>query len=511
VPAYEGGTVVRKTTGRFDMAVDTTSRRFSRRRLLRGSGLALVGLAGAAVLAACTPPSQMEKPAAAPAKPAEAAKPTAAPAKPAEAAKPAESKPAAPAAQPAATTAAAAPAKPAGSQVNLKVAYWSSSPEDHNVFQAVFNAFQEKNAGITVQFDDIPSDEFQQKMLTMIVGGTPPDTMELHPAWVLSFIGANQLNDLTDRAKTDRAAYIPAQLEFWSHQEKLFGMPYYSGPSFIFYNKTLFQKHGVKTPEEYEKEGAWTWSTLQEVAKKVTAGSGAEKTFGWDASQNAVNLQFYTCVPIWCNEGELVNKDDTAWMIDSPQVIETLQWHADLILKDKATPLPSDLQGISWMFRTGRLGMAWAGRFRSIELANAEFEVGMVGTPKGKVGPINRDGPNASGLPTGGKNLDAAYKLATFMGSPDAAPVYLASGRALPVRTDLLDSDPFKKSLKPYERLDVLTNAAKTVRAWRIPGRGAEALRTIQTEWEKVLIGQQDVPAAMKAAKTALDPLLRVR
>ncbi|MGE3269580.1 MAG: sugar ABC transporter substrate-binding protein [Chloroflexota bacterium] len=496
------------------MAVDTIARRFSRRLLLRSSGLTLAGMAGATLLAACTPPSQMEKPSA-PAKPAEAAKPAAAataakPAAPAAqpaatAAKPAE------AAKPAATTAAAAPAKPAASAVNLKVSYWSSSPEDHNVFQNVFDAFQEKNPGVTVQFDDVPSDEFQQKMLTMIVAGTPPDTMELHPAWVLSFIGANQLNDLTDRAKTDKAAYIPAQLDFWSSKEKLYGMPYYSGPSFIFYNKSMFQKAGVKTPEEFEKEGNWTWNTLQDLAKKVSTGSGAEKTFGWDASQNAVNVQFYTCVPIWDNGGELVNKEETEWTLDTPEVIETMQWHADLILKDKATPLPSDLQGISWMFRTGRLGMAWAGRFRSIELVNAEFEVGMVGTPKGKVGPINRDGPNASGLPMGTKNLDQAYKLATFMGSPDAAPVYLASGRALPVRTDLLDSDAFKKSLKPYERQEVLVNAAKTVRAWRIPGRGAEALRTIQTEWEKVLIGQADVPTAMKSAKAAMDPLLKVR
>ena len=80
------------------MAVDTTARRFSRRRLLRGSGLALAGLAGASLLAACTPPSQMEPKPAAPSKPAESSKP-------AEAAKPA----AQPAAQPAATTAAAVP------------------------------------------------------------------------------------------------------------------------------------------------------------------------------------------------------------------------------------------------------------------------------------------------------------------------------------------------------------------------------------------------------------------
>ncbi len=366
-----------------------------------------------------------------------------------------------------------------------------------------------------MSFDDIPSDEFQQKALTMIVAGTPPDTMQLHPSWVLSFIGANQLNDLTDRAQNDKAAYVPAQLEYWSKDDKLYGIPYYSGPSFIFYNKTLFQKMGAKTPEEHEKEGTWTWDTLQQLAKQVSGGSGAEKTFGWDAATDATNqstnLQFYTCVPIWCNEGELVNQEETAWLLDTPPVVEVLQWHADLTLKDRAIPQSSDTQGTSWFFRSGRLGMAWAGRFRSLELVNAEFDVGMVGTPKGKVGPINRDGPNAVGLPAGTKNLDAAYRLATFIGSPDAAPIYLKSGRALPVQTALFESDAFKSSLKQYERLEVFQESARTVRAWRVPGRGAEAVRALKAEWDKVLIGQADVPTAIKAAKAAMDPLLVVR
>jgi len=233
--------------------------------------------------------------------------------------------------------------------------------------------------------------------------------------------------------------------------------------------------------------------------------------FGWDGAHDVTNIQFYTSVPVWCNQGEWTDKEETAWLLDTPAVTEVFQWHADLQVKDKAIPLPSDLQGISWLFRTGRVAMAWAGRFRSIELVNAPFDVGMVGTPKGKAGPINRDGPNASGLPAGTKNVDSALKLALFMGSADAAPVYLASGRALPVQTALFESDAFKKSLKPYERLEVLANAAKTVRAWRIPGKGAEELRTLKAEWDKVLIGQEDVPTAMKNAKAAMDPLLKVR
>jgi ABC-type glycerol-3-phosphate transport system substrate-binding protein len=98
-----------------------------------------------------------------------------------------------------------------------------------------------------------------------------------------------------------------------------------------------------------------------------------------------------------------------------------------------------------------------------------------------------------------------------FIGSPDAAPQYLLSGATVPVRTDLLDSDAFKKSIKPFESLEVLSESAKTVRAWRVPGKGAEAGRVITAEWDKVMAGQQDVPTAMKNAKAQMDPLLKVK
>jgi len=488
------------------MAVDETSRRFSRRSLLRGSGLLLAGLTGASLVAACTPPSQMESKPAAPAKPADAAKP-------AEASKPAEAaKPAAPAAQPAATTAAAAPAKPAATaDVTLKAMYWSAGPEDHKIHQNVFDKFTSLNPGIKIDFDDVPSAEFPETLLTRIVGGTPPDVVKLHAAWVLNFILAKQLNDLTDRMKTDKSVFIPTQLSYWAESEKNYGVPYYSGSSFLFYNKTMFDKAGVKTPEEHEKAGTWTWDTLREVSKAVSGGTGAERTFGFDAAQQPVNLQFYASVPIWSNQGELTNKEETEWLLDTPPVVEVIQWHADMVLKDKSVPLASDLQGATWLFKTGKVGLSWTGRFRSNELTAVPFEPRMVGVPKGKVGPINRDGPNGTGLPVGTKNLDAAYKFAMFFGSPDAAPEYLLSGATNPVRTDLLDSDVFKKSIKPFERIEVLTESARTVRAWRVPGRGAEAARALTAEWEKVLVGQQDVPTAMKNAKTAMDPLLKVR
>lgn len=499
-----------------------TTRSVGRRSILKWMSIA----AAAPIVAACSAAAQ---PTAAPAptkpaeKPAEATKPAASAAAPTTVA-PAATKPAAQGAtvaatKPATQAATAAATKPAvaaaqapatgSSNVTLKALYWSDSPESHQVHLNVFKAFSEKNGGVKVEFDDTPSDAFVQKVTTMMAGGTPPDVMKLHPSWVLRFITAKQLTDLTDLSKDDRAAYLKAQLEFWTYQDRIFGMPYYSGPSFVYYNKSIFQKYGVKTPDDHLKAGTWTWQTLKDLAKQVSQGTGADRTFGWDAAQDATNIQYYTCVPVWDSGGELINKDETAWQVDSPEVIEVYQWHADMYLKDKSIPLPSDLQGISWLFDTGKLGMAWAGKFRALNLINAKFEIGMIGTPKGKVGPINRDGPNATGIPLGTKVLPQAYALAKFWGGPQAAPEWLGSGASIPVQTALLDSPEFKKGLKPFEDPKVYAESASTVRAWRIPGKGPEELRALKAEWEKVLVGQQDVPTAMKAAKAAMDPLLK--
>ncbi len=479
------------------------SRRLSRRVLLRGVALTAGTLAGGSILAACGSPAPAAKPAE-PAKPAEAAKPAAPAAAPAATT--------APAAQPAATTAAAAPAQPAATAgVTLKAMYWSASPEDHKIHQNVMDKFTTLNPGIKMDFDDVPSAEFPETLLTRIVGGQPPDVVKLHASWVLNFIGAKQLNDLTDMMKTDKAVFIPTQLNYWAEKERNYGVPYYSGSSIVFFNKTMFQKAGIKTPEEHAKAGTWTWDTLKESAKALSGGTGAERTFGFDGAQAPVNLQFFTCVPIWCNNGELTNADQTEWLLTSPPVVEVIQSLADMALKDKSIPLASDMQGATYLFRTGKVGMSWTGRFRSNELASVPFEVGMVGAPKGKAGPVNRDGPNGTGLPMGTKNLDAAYKFAMYFGGPDAADQYLLTGATNPVRTDLLDSDVFKKSIKPFESLEVLTESAKTVRAWRFPGKGAEAQRTLVAEWDKVIVGQQDVPTAMKNAKALMDPLLKIR
>jgi ABC-type glycerol-3-phosphate transport system substrate-binding protein len=220
-------------------------------------------------------------------------------------------------------------------------------------------------------------------------------------------------------------------------------------------------------------------------------------------------MQFYLCVPVWNHGGELIKEDESAWSIDSDQVVEIVQQHADMYLKDKSIPVPADVQGISWLFATGRLAMSWGHKFRVNELANAKFEVGMIGTPKGKARRLNRDGPNATGIATIAKRRDDSYVLARFLGGAEAAPAYIGGGATIPVRKSLANSEHFKKGMLPFEKIEVHNDSAASVRPWRIPGKAPEIVRAFTAQWERILTGQAAPRDAMKAAKAQMDELLK--
>ena len=44
----------------------------------------------------------------------------------------------------------------------------------------------------------------------------------------------------------------------------------WSGATWVRYNETLFENYGAKTPEEYYKEGNWTWETMEDCFESVT-------------------------------------------------------------------------------------------------------------------------------------------------------------------------------------------------------------------------------------------------
>ena len=89
----------------------------------------------------------------------------------------------------------------------------------------------------------------------------------------------------------------------------------WTGTIMLYFNKTMFENYGVKTPREYYDEGNWTWTTFMTCMEQMTKdvdSDGVIDTYGIPADSfgNIVNPWAFN------EKGELISTIDEVWMQD---------------------------------------------------------------------------------------------------------------------------------------------------------------------------------------------------
>jgi len=82
-----------------------------------------------------------------------------------------------------------------------------------------------------------------------------------------------------------------------------------------YYNKTMFENYGVKTPKEYFMEGTWNWENFTKCAVEMTKdidSDGDIDTYGVN------NDSMYALVNTWKQDetGKLISTIDEPWIQD---------------------------------------------------------------------------------------------------------------------------------------------------------------------------------------------------
>jgi len=145
----------------------------------------------------------------------------------------------------------------------------------------IIDAFQAENPNIKVNPTFVPTDEYGQKILVALSGGTVIDVFAVSsPPGYAEYVNKNQLLALDDLVIRDNfdVSGIKDFVEQLKMGGKLYGLPYRKSAWVLFYNKDIFDKYNVPYPDE-----TWTWEKYVEVAQLLTQGEGENKTWG---SQN---------------------------------------------------------------------------------------------------------------------------------------------------------------------------------------------------------------------------------
>lgn len=174
----------------------------------------------------------------------------------------------------------------------------------------------------------------------------------------------------------------------------------------IFFNKTLFQKFGEKTPYDYMKSNQWNWDNFLKVAQAMTRSDGGTQYYGM---ANIATSSFISSNGV--TSSKVVNGKGV-FNLDNPAAIEGIQFARDLKTKYKVVPDDGSL------WTKGKVAMISAAWYQGIDYLQelGDKNVGFAYQPMGpKVKDYNYFGGSMDlvGIPSAVKNPATIAKILT--------------------------------------------------------------------------------------------------
>lgn len=225
--------------------------------------------------------------------------------------------------------------------VNLSVAYWGNNQEAAMI-DAMLSAFEQANPNITVERIWVP-DSYEEKVTTMIAGGTPPDLVQISHTSLPGFVDAFAPVEL------DASLYAsPLYTQALSYQGELRAVPFVAKPKVMGINVDLFDAAGIPVPSA---DVALTADEFKDLAIKLTSGEGDTRIFG--------------SAPLWFGGwlfafgNTFYNEDGTQVTIGDQSAIDAAKFVIDASTTSHYAPTAVEATGQSMFdwFLGGRVAM----------------------------------------------------------------------------------------------------------------------------------------------------------
>ena len=384
----------------------------SRRKFLTLTGV----VGGAAMLAACSPPTPAGE-------------------------------------QPAASVGEAAGA-PDTEPVTIVAKAWPGSPFETESIQAAIDRFREEYPHYTVDWQTEPQ-AYGQKVLTQIAAGTPPDTMYAGSADFFSWVIQGVLLDIT--------AYVDAhegfsQPTYWTHYEEELKRCTWEGHWYglgscwvcphLYTNLDAFEAAGIEPPGNHPGE-AWTWDEFLAVATALTLdGNGnhpGDSGFDPDDIQQH-GVQWPTWfIPLHAAVGSnggqyTAPAPDGRILFDSPEAMEAIQQVADLVNVHQVAPHGAFFSEIGMnnleALGSGRLAMIADGSWNVLRIQPLDFNFGTGVLPYMQT-PYTDIQAHNQVMAAGGRQPEATWEFVAFLSGDFYQKTMCAGGLWLPTHTSL--------------------------------------------------------------------------
>ncbi|MFB3895276.1 MAG: sugar ABC transporter substrate-binding protein [bacterium] len=399
--------------------------------------------------------------------------------------------------------------------VRLTYMMWGR-PDELATVQEYIKKFNVKYPNIQVKILHYPQN-YQDKLKTMMAGGTPPDVMYIGLEDFPSYANKDVLLDLQPYINRDKgndfpwSDFYPQTIEPFKYKGDYYGIAKDFATLVLYYNKDMFDKEKLAYPTD-----KWTWDDFRSAAEKMTKdinGDGKPDQYGF-----VLETWMGEWAPwIWQNDGEIMDVAKNKWLLGDPryinQNIETFQFLVDLVWgKKQVAPKPMVTQdmGTQELFKTGKVGMCTYGRWMCMDFKHItafKWDVSVLPYKKKRATAlftvcyaISKKCPYP----------EEAWQLIKFLTGPEGQIATAESGHAISTLRTLADSPHFleapvlPKGLNNHAHLDGIPYAQPTPSSpmyreidtligreldlmWRGQRSPKETIQRIQPQVEKLL------------------------
>ncbi|RLC67850.1 MAG: sugar ABC transporter substrate-binding protein [Chloroflexi bacterium] len=250
-----------------------------------------------------------------------------------------------------------------------------SEPENIPGQDALVEEFNNSQDEIELVVEYVDYEQAPDVLSTQIAGGNPPDIIG-----PVGWSGVNPFEGLfldmepyLEEMNFDWSDFADASVEAYRLEEGLVGIPFAVYPSFIYYNRDLFDEAGLDYPPhewgaDYADGDPWDIAKLEELAMLLTVDANGNDATSPDFDpENIVQFGYHTvwsdglrtdCAALF-GADKVVDEDGNAYLSDDWR--ECVRWYYSGIHEKHFIPNQtyetSDLLGNDNTFNSGNLAM----------------------------------------------------------------------------------------------------------------------------------------------------------
>lgn len=255
---------------------------------------------------------------------------------------------------------------------------WFTDGVEGDVMRGIIKDYQAEHKNVEVKLIEVAFADYSTKLKTMIAGGKPPALARVTDTGVF----ANQALDLgpyVGGVDKFTSQFLPSIKPYYVKGDKIIATPMDVTANGLIYNKTLFEKAGVKVPQS--PDDVWTWAEFEDAMKQVKEKGGAKYGLVVDFTPHRYSTLLYEF------GGSIFNKDGSAPAINSKEGIATLDYFKKL---HKEGIIPESVwlggENPNNLFRSGTVAAHLAGNWMLSNYKDIkDFEWGVTYLPKGEI------------------------------------------------------------------------------------------------------------------------------